>query len=581
MTTTIETSPVAGAPPTPARVNRRNPWPLLGLVGVLGVLVLPPLVVMVWKSLVPGAVNLEGSLGTGAYQEVLSSDDFLTTLRYTTVFVVLSTVLAMLAATTMAWLVVRTDTRGRWLAYLGLFLGVATPGVVSSIAWLLMLGGDAGFLNRELADRGLPTFDVATLTGMILVEAVRLTPMAFLFVIGPLSSMSTSLEEAGLMSGASRGVVLRRITLPLMRPSLVGASLLCLVWAIQAFEVPLILGSSADVPIFTAELYSSLRNSLFPDYAIAAAYGVFMVVVLALLIALENRVLRHARRFQVVGGKERSASTRSLGRWRWAGTALFAAFALANLAPVLYMLSASLAPRIGAPFDLGALTLDNYGALLDYRGFDKAVRNTLVVASATAILAVGVAFFVARYVTRRAGTLGGRVVEQLASTPLVVPTVVLSLGMLLVYLYTPFGLYGTLAGVLVAYVAHYIPYGLRYLKPALMSISSELEEAARSSGASELQVARKVVVPMTRPALLGVGTYVFSLAFRELSMAVLLVTGATPMLSTMLLGALGSGELNVVAAMGTVVMLISLAIGAIAYRALGTMGSHETERRNR
>lgn len=580
MTTTV-TPPAVEPRPASARRRHANPWPFLALVGVLGALVLPPLVVMVWKSLVPGAVNLDGALGSGAYREVVSSDDFLTTLRYTTVFVVLSTVLAMATAAAMAWLVVRTDTRGKWLAYLGLFLGIATPGVVSSIAWLLMLGGDAGFLNRGLADHGLPTFDVATLTGMVVVEAVRLTPMAFLFVVGPLSSVSTSLEEVGLMSGASRWVVLRRITVPLMRPSLVGASLLCLVWAIQAFEVPLILGSSAGVPIFTAELYSSLRNSLFPDYAIAAAYGVFMVVVLALLIALENRVLRHARRYQVVGGKERSSAPRSLGRWRLAGTGLFALFALANLAPVLYMLSASFAPRIGAPVDLGALTLDNYAALLDYRGFGNAVRNTLVVATGTAVLAVTIAFFVARYVTRRAGTVGGRIVEQLASTPLVVPTVVLSLGMLLVFLYTPFGLYGTLAGVLIAYVAHYIPYGLRYLKPALMSISSELEEAARSSGASELQVARRIVVPMTRTAILGVGTYVFSLAFRELSMAVLLVTGATPMLSTMLLGALGSGELNVVAAMGTVVMLISLAIGAIAYRALGTMGSDGPGRRSR
>lgn len=543
----------------------------MALVALIGILVLPPLVVMVWKSLVPGAVNLDGPVGLDAYRETFSSDDFATTLRYTSVFVVLSTVLAMVIATGIAWLTVRTDTPGKWLAYAGMFLGIATPGVVSSIAWLLMLGGDSGYLNRLLGDAGLPTFNVSSLTGMILVEAIRLTPMAFLFIIGPLSAMSSSLEEAGLMSGASRTVVTRRITVPLMLPALVGASLLCLVWAIQAFEVPLVLGSSAGIPIFTAELYSSLRSSLFPDYAIAAAYGVFMVVVLAALIAIENRVLRHARRFQVVSGKERTATPRATSRWRWLGTGFFALFLLANLLPVAYTLIASLAPRVGAPLDLESLTLGNYRALLDYRGFDIAVRNTLLVSTGTAIIAVTIAFFASWYLTRRAGTVRSRVIEQLASTPLVVPTVVLSLGMLLFFLYTPFGLYGTLWAVLIAYVAHYIPYGVRYLKPALLSISTELEEAARSSGASDLQVARRVVVPIARPALLGVGTYIFSLAFRELSMALLLVTGATPMLSTMLLGALGSGELNVVAAMGTVVMLISLAVGGIAYRSLGTM----------
>lgn len=561
------------------RAERRDgpvPWILLLVVGGF---VLPPMVVMLWKSLVPGGMSLEGSLSTQAYGDVFSSDAFVETLVDTTIFVAGSTVLAMTLALGIAWLVVRTDAPVKWVAYLGVFLGIATPGIVSAIGWLLLFGGEAGFANTILADRGLPILNVSTMVGMIVVEALRLVPMSFLFLIGPMRSMNDALEEAGMMSGASSATVLRRITAPVLLPALLGSGLLSLIWAIQAFEIPLILGSSAGISIFTAEIYEGLHNSMFPDYAVAAAYGAVLVLVVAILIWTENRVLRQAKKFQVVTGKSRTSRTRPLGRWRWLGGTVFIGFTLLNLLPVIYTVLASFSPRVGAPVTWSNLTLKNYAALRDYRGFSEAVLNSLVVSSVAALAVVAISFVVARWVTRNHGRFKSKVLEQLAAMPLVIPNIVLSLGFLLLFLYAPLPLYGTMWMILIAYVAHYLPYGMRYLKPALMSVGSELEEAAQTSGATDAQSARRVMFPLVRPAAIGVGTYIFSLGFRELSLPALLVTAGTPMVSTMLLRAIGNGDLNIVGAMGTVMLLISMAVAGIAYKLLGTMGQEESRGR--
>ncbi len=548
------------------------PWALLVIVGIL---VIPPLAVMVWKSLIPGGMTLEGTPSLEAYRDVFGSDAFIETLVDTTVFVVASTVMAMTIALVIAWLVVRTDAPWKPLAYLGVFLGIATPGIVSAIGWLLMFGGDAGFANRRLAAWGLPTFDVSSMVGMILVESLRLAPMSFLFLIGPLRSMNDALEEAGLMSGASTVTVLRRITAPVMMPALLGSGLLSLIWAVQAFEIPLVLGSAAGVSIFTAEIYEGLHNSLFPDYAVAAAYGVILVVVVAVLIWSEQRVLRQAKRFQVVTGKSRQPRPKRLGRWRWPATAIFVGFAALNLLPVVYTVASSFSPRVGASLSWSNLTLANYEALLDYRGFGEAVFNSLLVSAVAAVVVVVLTFVVVRWVTRNSPRLIGRVLEQLASVPLVIPNIVLSLGFLLLLLYAPLPLYGTLWAILIAYVAHYLPYGIRYQKPALMSVGSELEEAALTSGATDATSARRIMLPLVRPAAIGVGTYIFALGFRELSLPALLVTAGTPMVSTMLLRAIANGDLNIVGAMGTVMLVISMAVAGVAYRMLGRIGQQE------
>jgi iron(III) transport system permease protein len=160
-------------------------------------------------------------------------------------------------------------------------------------------------------------------------------------------------------------------------------------------------------------------------------------------------------------------------------------------------------------------------------------------------------------------------VNLLANAPLVVPGVVFGFGILLFYLYSPIPLFGTLWAIVLAFTALYLPYGMRSLRPAILGVSTELEEAARVSGASERSVARRILLPLVTPSAMGTALFVFFNAFRELAVAALIVTAATPLLSTQLLDSLVNGDLAEVSALGTFIMAVSLVVGAVAFRIVG------------
>jgi iron(III) transport system permease protein len=236
--------------------------------------------------------------------------------------------------------------------------------------------------------------------------------------------------------------------------------------------------------------------------------------------------------------------------------------------PTLYLLYASFEPNISGTLRLHDLTFGNYRELWRAPGFTKAAGDTLLVAAITALATV-VITLLAGWISARSRTVPARAVNLLANIPLVIPGIVFGFGILLFYLYSPIPLFGTLWAIVLAFVALYLPYGIRSLRPAIVGISTELEEAARISGASESRVARRIVLPLVAQSATGAGLFVFFNAFRELAVAALVVTASTPLLSTQLLDALVNGDLTIVAALGTFIMAVSLVVGAVAFRIVG------------
>lgn len=541
---------------------------MLVLIALLAYLVLPPLGVMVWKSFVGGA-SLSGTLGFDGYQSIAGSGLGVAVVD-TLEFALGSTAVSMVVGTALAWGAVRTDAPLRSLAYVVAFLGLAVPGIVKVVGWILLFGngnGQGDLILSELLGRRI-AISVESLPGMIFVESLLSIPLVFFIMVGPLQSFNTSLEEAGTVHGARDWTVLRRVTAPLLLPAIASATLLIVIRSVQAFEVPVLLGVPAGAHIFTAELYQSLHSSLIPDYSSAAAYGTILVVALLVLASAENRLTRDARRFAVVTGRGGGAVRKRSRRTRYVPAVLNLVLLVCYLLPTVYLLFSSFERNLGGGLSWHNLTVANYPALWNSPGFTKAATNTLLVAAVTAVATV-VITLAGAWVAARSRSRPARLVNLLANTPLVIPGAVFGLGILIFYLYSPVPLYGTLFEIILAFTALYLPYGMRSLRPAILSISTELEEAARVSGASQLAVGRRIVLPLVTPSAMGAALFVFFNAFRELAVAALVVTAATPLLATRLLDALVNGDLAQVSALGTFIMAVSLVIGVVAFRIVG------------
>ena len=139
----------------------------------------------------------------------------------------------------LAWLLVRTDLPLRRTFLVVALVPLVIPGVLYTITWIFLASPNAGLINTVA---GAGVVDAFGLGGMIAVEGVHLSPLVLVLIAAALRSLDTSLEESALCSGASLATLVRRITLPLLRPALLAAALVSLIRALESFEVPALLG---------------------------------------------------------------------------------------------------------------------------------------------------------------------------------------------------------------------------------------------------------------------------------------------------------------------------------------------------
>src|SRR6185312_3990092 len=169
------------------------------------------------------------------------------------------------------------------LIYAGVPLCLAIPGMLQSMAYVLLLSPKIGFLNKlAVAAFGLDAapINIYSLWGMAFVEGMRLVPTAFLMLVPLLRNMDPALEEAAATSGAKPFAVLRRVTTRLMLPGVLAVLIYQSVSALEGFEVAGILGMPAGIYVFSTRLYAMLHvTSALPDYGKANALAMLHLVV--------------------------------------------------------------------------------------------------------------------------------------------------------------------------------------------------------------------------------------------------------------------------------------------------------------
>ena len=535
------------------------------LIVVLAALVLPPFVFLLKASVVDAQRGGEWSLAN--FEAVLGSRRFLVTSANSLVFAAGSAVVALGIGWTTAWIVERTNTPLKPLAYLTAIISLGTPYILYVTAWLLLLGkaGPINQLYRTLTGTSDVLINVYSMPGMIMVEGFLWSPLAFLLVGATLRNANPELEEAARVSGAGTWMTIRRVTLRLSLPSILALAMLVFIRAIEAFEVPALVGLPGRISVLTTDIYGNMVAQAPPDIGGASALSVLMLALVLVLLAIYGRLSRHAERFATITGKGFRPRPFDLGRLRYlAAGILVLNFLLLLAVPIAMLAWVSLLPFY-QPISTAALalvTLDNYRTVFspDHVGL---IANTLLVAVATATLAVALTFLAAWLAVRRAP--GGWVVERLATIPLVFPGLILGIAVMQLFLHLPIPLYGTLGILIWAFVINYLPYGMRYSAAGMLQIHRELEESAEMCGASPLMRLRRIVAPLLAPALLAGWLFIFLMAARVLSLAILLSGPRSQTMAVTLFDLWTNGQGTELAALGLIWSMLMAMIAAVFY----------------
>jgi len=535
------------------------------LIVVLAALVLPPFVFLLKASVVDAQRGGEWSLAN--FEAVLGSRRFLVTSANSLVFAAGSAVVALAIGWTTAWIVERTNTPLKPLAYLTAIISLGTPYILYVTAWLLLFGkaGPINQLYRTLTGTSDVLINVYSMPGMIMVEGFLWSPLAFLLVGATLRNANPELEEAARVSGAGTWMTIRRVTLRLSLPSILALAMLVFIRAVEAFEVPALVGLPGRISVLTTDIYGNMVAQAPPDIGGASALSVLMLALVLVLLAIYGRLSRHAERFATITGKGFRPRPFDLGRLRYlAAGILVLNFLLLLAVPIAMLAWVSLLPfyqPIGTAA-LALVTLDNYRTVFspDHVGL---IANTLLVAVATATLAVALTFLAAWLAVRRAP--GGWVVERLATIPLVFPGLILGIAVMQLFLHLPIPLYGTLGILIWAFVINYLPYGMRYSAAGMLQIHRELEESAEMCGASPLMRLRRIVAPLLAPALLAGWLFIFLMAARVLSLAILLSGPRSQTMAVTLFDLWTNGQGTELAALGLIWSMLMAMIAAVFY----------------
>ena len=470
--------------------------------------------------------------------------------------------------TGLAWINERTNTPLKGLFYALSLIPLVIPGILFTVAWILLGSPKIGIINLVLMDafnlQSAP-FDVYSLLGMIWVDGLHYSPMAFLLMTAAFRSMDPSLEESATMSGANVLQVIWHVTLKLAWPAIFATFLILFVRAIESFEVPALLGLPVGIQVFTSSIYEAIHR--YPSQVgLASSYAVTLLLITSVGIFFISRLSSSGSKYSTMTGKGFRPRQIDLGPWRWvAATIFFLYFSLIVLLPFLVLLWSSFQKFYSVPSmeALKNLTLDPYRFVFSYPNLTRSVWNSLVLSFGSATLIMLITSVICWIVVKT--KLPGRwLLDNLASLPMVFPGLVLGLALMIFYLNVDIGVYGTMWIMFIAYVTRFMPYGLRFNTTSMMQIHKELEESAAMSGASWGTTFYRIILPLLKPGLLAGWIYIMIVSIRELSSSILLYSPGTEVISIVIWELWENGQYVELSALGVLFILLLFALVMVA-----------------
>lgn len=530
---------------------------IAGVIIVVSLLSLLPMGRLLLEVLMPAKGTTADSL-----MRVFSSSSTWTATLNSLHVGVFGTILAVVIGTSVALLVSLTDVRGRSVFVFLYVTPLLIAPQITALAWLQLFGPASPFLKMlGMAPPLGAKNPLYSSTGIIFLLGVQYGPLVFLMVRAGLRKLPRELVEAALSSGAHKMTVLRTIIIPLMVPSIIGATALTFVSCVGNFGIPAFLGIPANYLVLPTLIYQKLSGggpAVLSDVAVLSTLIGFIAI--AGIIAQEY--ISRWKDYRIAS-TSLPAAPFELGSLRIWVEVLMMLLVIAVLGlPLLGLLMTSLVGSYGTPLTTATATLANYSfILLEHAATKRSFLNSLMLALAASFFAVMIAVPLA-YITTWRKRWWTKFFNLSAELPYALPGVVLAIASLLLFL-KPLPLiglhiYNTIWIILFAYVARFFVLALRPTVSGLHQIDRSLEEAAQVAGANLFMRLRTIIFPLVAPATLAGGVLIFLTAFSELTVSALLWASGSETIGVVIFSFEQGGDSTYAAATSMVTIVITI-----------------------
>lgn len=480
----------------------------------------------------------------------------------------------------LAWLVTRTDMPFKKFFSFILVVAYMVPSWCKALAWETVFKNDriGGYPGLFQAISGIspPNYISYGFIPIVVTLSLHYFVFSFLLISAALSSIGGDLEEMAEITGAKRGLILRKITFPLVLPAILSSFILTFSKAIGSFGAPAFLGLKVNYYTLSTMIYSNIRNRMTAQ---AFTLGIVLIVVASFTVYLNQKAIGKRKSFTTIGGKSTRTNLLKLKKARpfiTAGVILFVIFGVIMPLLVLVLQSVMLEQgvytfqNLTTHFWFGASNpaiADGEAGIFNNPRIWTSLFNTLRLVTVVSVIATVVGLLLGYIISRGRRKLSGRFIEQISFTPMLIPSIALSTIYLSMFskeqLFIPV-LYGTFAILVIISIVKYLPFAVRSGTSSMMQINSELEEAAQIEGSPWVNTFSKLILPLAKGGVFSAFLLIFISGMKELALIMLLVTPQTSTLTTLTYSYTESGFQQFSNAITTLIIVIIIFVNVIA-----------------
>jgi iron(III) transport system permease protein len=545
--------------------------PMTLLLLFVGFLVLTPLGLMILNSFQIARPGQPIVWGLEGWVKAFSTPGIVKAITNTFTLAITRQAIALFIGAFFAWLIARTDLPMKGFLEFFFWLSFFLPALPETMGWILLLDPKYGLLNQGLIGLGVvsqPLFNIYSFWGIVWAHMGGTVSIKVMLLAPAFRNLDAALEESSRISGASGWHTFFHILIPVMMPAILVTTILGIIRALEAFEIELLLGTPIGLQVYSTKIHELVTWEP-PQFAPAMALSTVFLGLLLVMVAFQRRYIAN-RVYATVTGRGFSIRRTHLGRLRYPAFALVLSFALViTVLPTILLVTGTFMKLFGFFNIAEPWTLDNWRATLNDPVLLRSLWNTVAIGLGSGV--IGVLFFSAiAYVIVKTPYRGRWLLDFLSWLPWSIPGILLGMALLWTFLQTKIFLpiYGTIYLLMVAMVIKSMPFGTQMIKSVLMQLGNDLEEASKVCGGTWVDTFRRVIFPLTMPALITVALVGFISAARDISTVVLLGSGKSRTLSLLMLDFAAGAEFE--KATVVAVMVVGLVVvAALIARALG------------
>ena len=449
----------------------------------------------------------------------------------------------------LAWLMIRTDIPGKKILGLLVTVPYMIPSWTKALAWLAMFRNSTSGANGFLAGLGIPVPDWLAYGPIAIVLCMSMHYYAFSYIMvsGALRSINSELEEMGEIQGASKAQILRHITLPLILPSVLSATVMTISKSIGTYGVPANLGNRIGYYTLATKMRTFIDQG---PQAVGYAMSIVLVLLAALIIFSNQRIVGVRKSYATVSGKGGRATLMQLGKAKKPLMVFLMVFLfLAMVVPFFVLIMETFQITTGAGYGLDNLTLynwigkegeidkyTNYVGIFRNPNFFSAFWNTIRLTLIASILTAICGQFLGYISSRGRGKWYGDLTEQMVFVPYLMSGIAFSTMYFSMFSRPHLGglmpsLYGTFTLIVLTSVVKHFPFASKSGTANMLSISVELEEAADIAGASFWKRMSSIIVPLAKNGFISGFMLTFISIAKELDLIIIMMTPTTQTMS--------------------------------------------------